>query len=133
MIKILGKEDYLIVIGLAKLIKPNFSMKDFSIYSTIIVYVDDGNVIGFLEYYVNYETVELLNIAVDHRFRNRGIATKLIEYLYDLDGVEKIILEVKSSNVQALNLYKKLGFKTIRTIKNYYGNEEGYAMERSLK
>lgn len=132
MINVLDKNCYSTIIDLAKLIKPDFSLKDFSLYSTVIVYKEDENIIGFLEYYVNYEIVELLNISVSTIYQNKGIATKLIEYLYNLKDVDRIILEVRASNVQALNLYNKLGFKIIRTIKNYYGSEEGYAMERSL-
>ena len=132
MINELDKNCYSTIIDLAKLIKPDFSLKDFSLYSTVIVYKEDENIIGFLEYYVNYEIVELLNISVSTNYQNKGIATKLIEYLYNLKDVDRIILEVRASNVQALNLYNKLGFKIIRTIKNYYGSEEGYAMERSL-
>ena len=132
MISELIKEDYIKVLKLAKYIKPNFELKDFSLNDKIIVYKCDALIVGFLEYYVNYETIEILNLAVDPLYRNKSIATKLIKYLYKIEGIEHIILEVRSSNKSAMSLYEKLGFKPIRTIKNYYGSEEGYAMEVRL-
>ena len=132
MISELIKDDYIRVLGLAKYIKPSFELKDFSLNDKIIVYKFGDMIVGFLEYYVNYETVEILNLAVNPMYRNKGIATELIKYLYKVEGINHIILEVRSSNKNALSLYEKLGFKIIRTIKNYYGSEEGYAMEVRL-
>ena len=133
MISVLSKNEYESILELAKYIKPNFSLKDLSANDEIIVYEVDGHIVGFLEYYVNYETVELLNVAVLPSYRSIGVATNLVNYLLQIDGVDRVMLEVRESNKEAIALYNKLGFKTVRVIKNYYGSEEGYAMERRLK
>lgn len=133
MISELNKEDYIKILDLAKYIKPNFELKDFSLVDNIIVYMEGNMIVGFLEYYVSYETLELLNIAVEPSYQNRGIASALIKYLCKMAGINRIILEVRESNKAALSLYQKLGFKVLRTIKNYYGNEQGYAMEWRIK
>jgi ribosomal-protein-alanine N-acetyltransferase len=42
-------------------------------------------------------------------------------------------LEVRASNVPAVNLYKKIGFEIIRTITGYYADgEAAYMMARKL-
>ena len=132
MIRNLDAGDYNLILNLAKLIKPNFSLKDLSVNSNIIVYEIDEVIVGFLEYYKNYEIIDILNIAVAIDYQRQGIAIKMIEHLTKIEGIEKIMLEVRESNEKAINLYKKLGFKVIRTIKNYYGIEQGYSMERSV-
>jgi len=49
-------------------------------------------------------------------FRGRGLAyeayIKFLPFLFNYFGLHKITLEVLESNVRAINLYKKLGFKT---------------------
>ena len=133
MIRELDRIEYEKILDLAKCIKANFTVDNLSANSSVIVYEMDDRIVGFLEYYANYETAELLNIAVDPKYRNNGIATKLIGYLTNLSDIERIMLEVSSGNKDALTLYSSLGFKTIRTIKNYYEGRDGYAMERSIK
>lgn len=132
MIRTLDVGDYNLTLNLAKLIKPNFDLNDFSANSNIIVYEIDEVIVGFLEYFKNYEIIDILNIAVECKYQRQGIATKMIDYLTKIEGIEKIMLEVRESNEKAINLYKKLGFKLVRTIKNYYGSEQGYSMERSI-
>jgi len=42
-------------------------------------------------------------------------------------------LEVRGSNVPAVNLYKKMGFEVTRTIRGYYADgEDAYVMTRNL-
>lgn len=53
--------------------------------------------------------------------RGEGIGTKLLEYAKELTaqkGFKKLTLYVVSTNEVAVNLYKKLGFKIIRTQKS---------------
>ncbi|MDR2553897.1 MAG: ribosomal protein S18-alanine N-acetyltransferase [Fibromonadaceae bacterium] len=70
---------------------------------------------------------ELLSVAVEPAERGKGFAKTLIEYccseLAKL-GVEKFFLEVRESNIAAISLYKKMGFKKISERKKYYANEE---------
>ncbi len=58
--------------------------------------------------------VAQLNIAVHKGFQNRGIGTQLmdriIEWAKESASVEKIELNVRASNTQAITLYKKMGF-----------------------
>ena len=45
---------------------------------------------------------------------------------------KSIALEVKIDNYKAINLYKKLGFKSVRIIKNYYKDKDGLLMIKEL-
>jgi ribosomal-protein-alanine N-acetyltransferase len=67
------------------------------------------------------DELEILNVAVEPRFRRRGLARKLIQAL--LDGHRgKVFLEVRQSNVAARKLYYSLGFEAIAVRESYYTN-----------
>ena len=52
--------------------------------------------------------------------RRKGIASKLMEYL--IKNNLSITLEVKKTNISAINLYKKYGFYEVGNRKDYYKN-----------
>lgn len=91
--------------------------------------------VGFLEYSLIYDRMELDNIKVLEEYRNQGIATSLLAHLISLAinyHVINITLEVRISNEIAKNLYKKFGFREVAIRKNYYGNEDGILMEKQV-
>jgi ribosomal-protein-alanine acetyltransferase len=62
---------------------------------------------------------EILNVAVDPKFRRRGIGRILLETI--LAGARGAwFLEVRESNEAALKLYKRLGFEVRGRRQNYY-------------
>ena len=65
---------------------------------------------------------QITNILVDLPYRRLGIGQKLLEYMFkDLDGeVEKYSLEVRESNIAAINLYEKLGFTKVGIRPDFY-------------
>ena len=132
MIREFSEKDLPSVIKLGKKIKEGFSNNDIGTNDRILVYELDGNVVAFLEYSQLYETADLLNIVVDDDYRQKGIGTILLEYLFKDASIERIMLEVRVNNFTAISFYKKNGFKIVRTIKNYYDGEDAYSMERSL-
>ena len=46
--------------------------------------------------------------------------------------VVNITLEVRISNIIAINLYKKFGFKEVALRKYYYGDEDAILMEKQV-
>ena len=72
---------------------------------------------GYLITYDSVDSLDIFEIAVDEKFRSRGIATKLLNSLND---ERKILLEVSEKNTNAINLYIKNGFKVISKRKKYY-------------
>lgn len=80
----------------------------------------------------------IVSIAVVPEARGRGIGTDLMIHamraLKENYGVDEYYLEVRVSNVIAIHLYEKLGFKRIKVLKGYYlDGEDAYLMARSAK
>jgi [ribosomal protein S18]-alanine N-acetyltransferase len=62
---------------------------------------------------------EILNVAVAPELRRQGVARALVgALLSDLEGA--LFLEVRASNVAALDFYKCLGFQEVTTRREYY-------------
>lgn len=65
----------------------------------------------------------LTNIAVCNEYRKKGIGAKLMAELMK-SAEEKelafVTLEVRVSNLPAVNLYRKFGFTDVGTRRNYY-------------
>lgn len=75
----------------------------------------------------------LHNIAVNTALRKQGIGKILTDKCADFiksNGVNKIFLEVRVSNIPAIKLYEKIGFKIVATRKGFYSNptEDAYSM-----
>ena len=96
-----------------------------------LVAVDGDTVAG----YVGSQTVmgesDMMNVAVDPRYRRQKIAQqlicKLIEMLNARDS-KVLTLEVRKSNIPAISLYQKLGFLQIGCRPNYYRNPKEDAL-----
>ena len=112
---------------------------DFNINSTslnndfmhIITY-KDSIIKGVLVYSLIYDRVEIDYIIVDEKYRNHGIATKLLNYVIENNNISNITLEVRESNVIAINFYEKNGFKKAAIRKNYYKNEDAILMIKKI-
>ncbi len=75
------------------------------------------------------------NLAVASDFRKTGIASMLLEEGLNLAlkcGAARAFLEVRTSNIPALSLYRKAGFAQIGTRKSYYNNPDEDALVLSL-
>ena len=132
MIRELDKSEYNTVLDMAKKINANFNVDFIGPKESIIVYENKNCVIGFLQYLKLYDTLEIINIFVKEEYRKQGIAKKMIDYLTDI-SINHILLEVRKSNINAIEFYKHIGFNEIRTINNYYDNEDAIVMERRIK
>lgn len=100
-----------------------------------VEYVIDEVMVGYLEYSLIYDRIEIDNFFVIDDYRNKGIGTKLLAYLISLAinyQVVNITLEVRVSNDIARNLYKKFGFREVAIRKYYYGDEDGILMEKQV-
>lgn len=104
-------------------------------FSKYVILTDEEEIIGFMNYSIIYEHMELNFIFVEPKFRKKGYASLMMKYLIDLaDKIksDNITLEVAIHNIGAINLYVKHGFKHAATRKNYYGHEDGLLMIRKL-
>lgn len=88
----------------------------------------DDELVGYIDYSNMYDNLEINNIFVFEGFRSLGYGKKLLSYLFELK-YNNITLEVRISNLVAINLYKSFGFEIVAVRKKYYGNEDAYLME----
>ena len=97
-------------------------------YGHFIVYKKDNIIIGYLYYSLIYDRIEINQIEVLEEERIKGVASKLMEYLIKINL--SITLEVKKTNISAINLYKKYGFVEVAKRRGYYNGVDGILMEK---
>ena len=96
-----------------------------------LVAVDDENLAGYVGSQTVMDETDMMNIAVDPRYRRQGIAQMLVEALGEqLKKAESrcLTLEVRISNAPAIALYEKLGFAQVGKRPNYYRNPKEDAL-----
>ncbi len=97
----------------------------------------EGRVVGYSVGVVEgREKGHLMSIAVDEAYRGRGLGRALIrefESRVRAAGASKVILEVSVKNRVAISLYKKLNYKVVGILPNYYpSGEDAYLMLKEL-
>ena len=109
--------------------------KTSSPYSRTISYKIDDKIVGYLDYSLIYDRMEIDNIKVEEEYQGKGIGTKLMSYLVSIaieNKVDNITLEVRKSNDKAIHLYKKFGFHEVAIRQYYYGDEDAILMEKQV-
>lgn len=96
--------------------------------SNFLVLEKDGLVVGFIDYWVTFDSATIDQIAVKKSERNQGFAMILLEKsindLKELGEVSFFTLEVRASNEPAINLYKSFGFQKVTIKEKYYDDGE---------
>ena len=103
------------------------------------VLIGDDKLIGYGVQMLILDEVHLLNFTVALDFQKKGMGKALLNFLID-DALEhqanKMILEVRRTNLAAIFLYESFGFDQIGLRKNYYpahlGREDAIVMEMVL-
>jgi ribosomal protein S18 acetylase RimI-like enzyme len=76
----------------------------------------------------------IATIAVDPRYRRRGIGRALLHACEAKLGVPRSRLTVRISNEVAISMYKKDGYATTEIWNHYYNDgEDGMVMEKVLE
>lgn len=98
-------------------------------FAKILLYKEEGKVIGYLYYSDIYDRAEINQFEVDISHRNCGKGKILLNKMLEL--VDKnITLEVKKDNLPAIHLYKSVGFVEKAIRKGYYQGIDGILMEK---
>lgn len=101
------------------------ALNEFTKYehNKILVAKIDSKIAGYVTYTCIFDEIQIANVATHPNYRKQGIAYALIGHLIS-DGKSNnsalITLEVRTSNIPAINLYKKCGFESCGLRKNYY-------------
>lgn len=85
---------------------------------------------GFALIRIVADESELLTIAVDQKWRGKGVGRALLTAVFAdlmMSPARKMFLEVDEQNPSAIALYKRLGFKTVSSRKGYYARPDGSA------
>ena len=107
-------------------------------YSSLWVAKDKQThtVLGFICFWVLWDEMHILNIAVKKAFQGKGIGSLLLEkalaYAHQR-GVKWVSLEVRAFNQRAINFYHKFGFKKIGRRPRYYHDTGEDAILMGLK
>jgi ribosomal-protein-alanine N-acetyltransferase len=88
-------------------------------------------VAAFCACWVVFDELHINTIAVDARYRRRGLASALMTHLLAeaaAAGARRAFLEVRRSNEPAQRLYESLGFVVSGVRRNYYTQPEEDAL-----
>ena len=83
--------------------------------------------LGYICYWVVFDELRLMNLAVRPDGRRRGIASHLVRYAMEegmTQGTTRALLEVRASNRLAQRLYQTLGFRQYGRRRSYYTNPD---------
>lgn len=99
--------------------------------SLFLVAKEENEVIGYIGMSIVIDEGYIFNVAVRERYRNKGVATALINELITYgkkNNFSFITLEVRASNLTAVSLYSKFGFLKAGERKDYYSNPKENAI-----
>ena len=96
-----------------------------------VVAVESNRVVGYVGSQSVMGWADMMNLAVDPDYRNRGIGRELVAQLIKRlkeNEVTCLTLEVRVSNTPAVNLYNSLGFCEVGIRPGYYRNPKEDAL-----
>jgi [ribosomal protein S18]-alanine N-acetyltransferase len=93
-----------------------------------------GEAIGHMVYELHKHRLHLLNIAVHQDYRGRGVGYAMVDKLQGklyIGGRNRILTEVRETNVPALLWLKRNGFKAISILRDFYDDtdDDAYLMQ----
>lgn len=102
-----------------------------------LIMEENGATAGFLAAIANGPgRARILMLAVQAPFRRRHIGRDLMDAFLGecrARGIGSIELEVRQSNVEAIEFYRRFGFDTVGALPRFYTNgEDGYKMTMQL-
>ncbi len=104
-------------------------------FSHYLLFIDNKRILGFINYYLMYDRIEIANFNVLEEYQNRHIGSKLLDFLINRYRgiIDNITLEVRIDNIKAIHLYQKMGFVKKAIRKGYYNGIDGLLMELEMK
>ncbi len=94
---------------------------------TIGIIAEEEYINGFMIYQLKKKSINLINLAVDPIYRRKNIGTELIQFLIKKlhkCNREKIIADVRETNLAAQLFLKNLGFRCDKIVKNMYDHSD---------
>jgi ribosomal-protein-alanine N-acetyltransferase len=95
---------------------------------TLVVCDSKRRVAGFAMLRLLGDDAELMTIAVEPKFRGKGVGAALMKACFAdllMTPSRRMVLEVAADNPAAIRLYEKLGFTKLSERKGYYARPDG--------
>ena len=95
----------------------------------------NSEIIGFIIFSPINPEAHILSISVIKKIQSKGVGTLLLRSMLNqckAMNYKKIFLEVRTSNLQAINFYQKFGFIKDAIRDNYYTDNSEDALLMSL-
>ena len=92
-------------------------------FSTFLLLKEEGKILGFINYWITFDSATINQIATRIDSRKKGVATALLhecEKHIKSENVEFLTLEVRENNSTAIALYNKFGFIKVTVKEKYY-------------
>ncbi|MDA3931595.1 MAG: ribosomal protein S18-alanine N-acetyltransferase [Tenericutes bacterium] len=83
--------------------------------------------IGYIIIWLDEDKSQIYSMLINEKYRRNGYGFKALLKLENIlsdKHIKEWTLEVRASNNAAIQLYKKVGFKSVAERKNYYKNNE---------
>lgn len=96
-------------------------------FANLLVATINGEVVGYVDYWITFESATICQIAVHPNFQRNAIGSKLLEEVIKDCYAKKVLnitLEVRESNFKGISFYTKHGFNQVLVKPNYYSNGE---------
>lgn len=103
--------------------------------SIVLAYNLNNNVVGYIGANCILDECYITNVAVLSQYRKNKVGTTLLNSLIEIctsKNFSFITLEVRKSNIPAIKLYEKLGFKKVGERKDYYTEPKENALLLTL-
>ena len=98
---------------------------------------NDYRVVGFCDYWETFDSATICQIAVHPFLQHKQLGSAMMDEIYNdcyAKKIQNLTLEVRVSNIPAINFYKKHGFEIVTTKPHYYDNgEDAYYMILKVK
>lgn len=104
------------------LIYSDLALNPYALY--VVLEIED-KIHGYVGMWIT-DNLEIINLYVDEEYQGMGFGSILMEFVIDIceqSNISNLSLEVRSSNIKAINLYEKYGLTKSHIRKNYYVNE----------
>lgn len=101
-----------------------------------LVGVEREKIVAYLGSWIFLTDCHITTVAVHPSHRRQRLASSLMEYFFQevlLQGVRRISLEVRGSNVKALCFYHSIGFVQVGIRAKYYQDNHEDALILSLE
>ncbi|WP_066852524.1 ribosomal protein S18-alanine N-acetyltransferase [Halodesulfovibrio spirochaetisodalis] len=97
----------------------SFEQKIFKVFGL----KKDERLVAYIAMYHTADELEILNIATDPEQRRKGAGKRLLALMLCIGqklGIQQAFLEVRRTNIPAINLYEQMCFSQIGVRKQYY-------------